>query len=129
MFQSNKNKKFIESDVKEWFIIIENQQAGPYSLLDLKRNLYFTPDTLVWKKGFQEWTKARFVPELQEVFKDEPKPQALHEPDKGKEVESEMGQQAQATLTLQQDPYQYILWILLLLLTIFYTFYQFYYRF
>ena len=129
MFQVKKNEKSIDPDVKEWFIIIENQQSGPYSLLDLKKEPRFTPDTLVWRKGFQEWIKARFVPELQMVFKDEPEPRPLHDADKGKGLESDMGQQNQATLTLRQDPYQFLLWVLLLLLVIFYTFYQFYYRF
>lgn len=127
MFEIKNNQKIVESDVKEWFIIIENQQAGPFSLLELKANSHFTPDTLVWKKGFKEWIKARFVPELQQLFKDEIEPRALHEPEEG--LESDLGQQSQATLTLQQDPYQFILWILLLLLLIFYTFYQFYYKF
>jgi hypothetical protein len=128
MFPIKQNDKAIESDVKEWFIIIENQQLGPYSLLDLKKEPRFTPDTLVWKKGYKEWTKARFILELQKLFKDEPKPRALHEPKKSNGIESDL-QQSQAALTLQQDPYQFLLWILVLLLIIFYTFYRFYYRF
>lgn len=114
-------------NVKEWFIIIENQQEGPLSLLDLKRDRRFSPDTLVWKNGFSEWTKARFVLEMKDLFKDDAQPQALHEPDQGKGIKSDL-QESQATLTLQQDPYQYILWILLFLLIILYTFYHLYDR-
>lgn len=128
MFPLRQSDKDTESDFKEWFVIIENQQLGPYSLLDLKSDSRFTPDTLVWKKGYKEWTKARFVQELSKLFKDEPEPQALHEPNKNNGVESDL-QQSQATLTLQQDPYQFMLWILLLLIIIFYTFYHFYYQF
>lgn len=128
MFQT-KNTQSPELYVKEWFIIFENKQEGPYSLLDLKRDHRFTPDTLIWKKGFQEWTPARFVSEIKEVFKDEPEGKAIHESENGKNViEPDLGQQNQVTLTLQQDPYQLFLWILVLLLILFYTLYQFYYK-
>lgn len=127
--QTKKGKKAIGSTVKEWFIIIENEQLGPYSLSDLKSEPRFNPDTFVWKKGFQEWIKARFVPEMEEVFKDDSETKGLHEPEKGKRLESDLGQESQATLTLQQDPYQFLLLILLLLLVAFYTFYHFYYHF
>jgi hypothetical protein len=128
MFQTKKGKKLLNPLVKEWFIIIDNEKEGPYSLHDLKKDLRFTPDTLVWKRGFQEWIKARFVSEMLELFKDEPEAKPLHE-DKNKEIPSHLGQQNQITLTLQQDPYQFILWILLLLLVMFYTFFRFYYNF
>ncbi len=124
MFQKEKREKVLESDDKEWFVIIENQQEGPFSLLELKRNSHFTPDTLVWKKGFQEWVKARFVLEMQNLFKDDPKLPVIQPSDQVEEVESDLGQESQLTLTLQQDPYQIILWILLLLLILIYTFYQ-----
>lgn len=129
MIQTTKDKKVVEPDIKEWFIIIDNRQEGPFSLSDLKHDFRFTPDTLVWKQGFQEWIKARFVLEMKNLFKDGPNPQTLHEPNQEKEVESGLGQQAQVTLILQQDPYQFILWILLVLLILFYTFYHFYYNF
>jgi hypothetical protein len=121
-----KNTKPSEFYIKEWFIIIENRQEGPYSLIDLKRDMRFTPDTLVWKKGFQEWTAARFVIEMQKIFKDEGEAKALHESDKGNGAEPDLGQD-QATLAMQQDPYQLFLWILLLLIILFYIFYQLYY--
>jgi hypothetical protein len=126
MFQSKK-KKEIDRTIREWFIIINHQQLGPYSLAELKRNPQFNPDILVWKRGFQEWIKARFVPEMQEIFKDEPEAKALHEPKNGNTVERKLGQHHQVILTLQQDPfpYQFLLWLLLLFI-IFYTFYHFY---
>jgi hypothetical protein len=126
MIQTQKEKKGNAWNVKEWFIILGNEQLGPFSLADLKNEPKFNPDTLVWRKGLQEWVKARFVPEMQEVFKDQPESQAIHEPQKGKGLEGNLGQQSQVTLTLQQDPYQFLLWILLLLLVILYTIYQFY---
>lgn len=113
-----------ERDFKQWFIIVDNQQLGPYSLLDLKREPGFNPDTLVWKKGFKEWTKARFVLELQKLFKDDSDSHTIHTPKKS-DLESKL-QESQDVLTMQQDPYQFLLWILLFFLIIFYTFYRFY---
>ncbi len=125
MFQTKRDSRFLRlPDIKEWFIIVEHQQEGPYSLQDLKRDRRFTPDTLVWKKGFQEWIPARFIPEMKLIFKDEPKVKALHESEKGNALESDLGQ---ATLAMQQDPYQFWLWLLVFLLVILYTFYQLYY--
>lgn len=126
MMEKNKGPKN-ESDPPVWYIIIEHQQEGPYSLQDLKRNRRFTPDTLVWKKGFSEWIAARFVPEILEIFKDEVESQSVHDRFKGKAVGTDLGQESQATLTLQQDPYQIFLWILVLLLVFIYAYYQFYY--
>lgn len=125
MYQTKKDNKTVEVNTKEWFAIFDDQQQGPYSLLDLKRDKRFTPDTLVWKKGFQEWILARFVPEMKDLFKDEPESKPLHEPEKGTALEPDLGQ-GQATLTMQQDPYQLFLWILVLILVIVYTFYQLY---
>lgn len=108
---------------KKWFLIVENEQLGPFSLADLKKEPGFNPDTLVWKKGFKEWTKARFVLELQELFKDEPDPHPTHETKNN--IDLKGLQESQDILTMQQDPYPIILWILLLLLIMFYTFYRF----
>lgn len=120
----NKEKqKEIQWRIEEWFVIIDNLQAGPYSLSDLDRNPKFTPDTLVWKKGYKEWTKARFVLEMKELFKDRTSAKPLHDPSNGKESKQDYGQENQATLTLQQDPYQLLLWVLLFLIIIFYLFY------
>lgn len=115
-----KNHSHIETNGAEWFIIIDNQQTGPLRLIDLKNNPRFTPDTLVWKKGFKEWTKARFVPDMKILFKDDPKNSPPPEIEKDKNVNQNLGQDNLATLTLHQDPYQFILWLLLALIFIFY---------
>jgi len=124
MFSREKNQKAIESEEKEWFIIVDNQQAGPFSLYDLKRNPRFTPDTLVWKKGYKEWTPARLVLEMKLLFKDAPKPVPLHEkPGNSNGLKGDYAQDNQATLTLQQDPYPLLLLMILILLLILYVFY------
>lgn len=114
-----------ERDLKQWFIIVENQQLGPFSLQDLKREPRFTPDTLVWKKDFKEWIEARFVLELQKLFKDDPDPHSVYQPPQEKGQKGDFHDN-QDVLTMQQDPYQFILWVVLLFLILFYTFYRFY---
>lgn len=103
-----------------WFIIIEKRQEGPYSLQELKKDDRFTPDTLVWKEGFSEWVPARFIPELQEIFKDAPESHPLHEPVQEKSLKPD----GEATLTLQQDPYQFYLWILIIIAVFIYLMYK-----
>lgn len=117
-FKSSYYQKFME---KEWFIIVQDRQEGPYSLKDLRSHPYFNPDTLVWKKGFSEWKRARFILELKEVFKD----QRENTPVEEERTTSEVGcGQEQMTLTMQQDPYQFWLWILIFLIILFYIAYQ-----
>jgi hypothetical protein len=109
---------------KEWFIIINGQQEGPYSLTDLKFDKRLTPDTLVWKKGFKDWTPIRYVSELKEVFEDETEePKTIHEKLKPKPLPQDVQQE---TLTLHNDPFQFWLWFLIIALIVFYVFYLFY---
>lgn len=123
MIKKEKNNKESLPLIEEWFLIIDNHQFGPFTTLELKKHPKFTPDTLVWKKGFKEWTKARFVPELQDLFKDEPEPQSIKDSEKRKGTGRGLAQEDPITLTLQQDPYQLMLWILLILVIIFYLYF------
>ena len=122
MFQTKKNKQLLETN-KEWFVIYNNVQEGPYSLFDLKNDIRFTPDIFVWKKGFHEWVMARYIPEVQKVFKDE----VVNNESKDfgdQIVDPDLGQQDQAALAMQQDPYQFLLWFIILMIVLLYTFYQ-----
>lgn len=56
---------------KIWYIKVNGKPEGPFSILDLKRDWRITPDTLVWREGFEKWVPIRNVVELREVFKDE----------------------------------------------------------
>ncbi len=60
--------------IKEWFVLVQDRKLGPFSIEELRRKKFITPDTLVWKKGFTKWKKAGLVKELASVFKDEPQP-------------------------------------------------------
>lgn len=126
MLQTNKDRTTQDWNERIWFIIVENLQEGPYSLFDLKSDRRFTPDTLVWTKGFKEWTPARFVPEMREIFKDESKPQPLHGPIN--HSKSDLGKDTLATLTMQQDPHPLLLWILILLTILSFMVYQLFYK-
>ena len=47
----------------EYFIIVNGQQAGPFSLEQLIQK-GITPETLVWTQGMEDWTPAWQVEEL-----------------------------------------------------------------
>lgn len=108
---------------QEWYILIDGHQEGPFTPLDLKADPRVTPDTLVWKDGFLKWIAIRFVPELKSVFKDEPESKPLHEDPNARAVGADSSSE-QATLTIQEDPSQFFLWILLIILILIYVFYQ-----
>lgn len=110
---------------KVWLIWIDGNQEGPYTGLELKKDLRLTPDTLVWREGFETWKPIRNVKELKEVFEDKPESKPLLEAIKLKTFEPELPQE-QETLTLQRDPSQFYIWLLIALLAMIYLFYQFY---
>lgn len=105
---------------KEWYILIEGQKEGPFSLPELKQDPRLTPDTLVWRKGFKDWVAIRFVPELKAVFEDEPESKPLHEE---AEPPTPTNLPTEETLAIRQDPPQLFLWIIVLILLILYLFY------
>ena len=52
---------------KEYFIGIKNKNKGPFTLEDLK-TLSVNGDTLIWKEGLLNWTKASELEELKDVI-------------------------------------------------------------
>ncbi|TXI08321.1 MAG: DUF4339 domain-containing protein, partial [Rhizobium sp.] len=58
-----------------WYYAVGTQQYGPVSLLDLRGVMAagkITPNDLVWKDGFADWTAFRDVPELWGTISSEP---------------------------------------------------------
>lgn len=51
-----------------YFMIINNQQAGPFAINELLNN-GLQADTQVWKNGMNNWTPAAQIPELQKLFR------------------------------------------------------------
>ena len=53
--------------MKQYYIIRNEQQAGPYTLEELA-SMAITPDTIVWTEGMADWAPAREVSQLQSLF-------------------------------------------------------------
>lgn len=58
---------------KIYFIIVDNEQAGPYSIEELK-NLKIKKDSLIWKEGLENWVEAVSIEELKPIFIATPPP-------------------------------------------------------
>ncbi len=59
---------------KIWFIDIEGKLTGPYSVSQLRGLPGITPETLVWREGYEKSVPIRIVRELQEIFEDSETP-------------------------------------------------------
>lgn len=58
---------------QQFYIAINGQQTGPFTIDDLKtKNIQ--RDTLVWTEGLDNWTKAEYIPLLKEVLRATPPP-------------------------------------------------------
>ena len=64
-----------------YFIIVDGQQKGPYSISDLK-NAGISPDAYVWREGLSDWVQASTLQELADLFVSQPtrQPEAPREP-------------------------------------------------
>lgn len=54
--------------MKKYFIIINGQQSGPFSLEELF-DRHITSETLVWAEGMQNWTPAWEIEELKDILR------------------------------------------------------------
>lgn len=66
-------------NLKNWYILIENQEEGPYSIRDLRLDKRITPFTLVRKVGSKKWLPIGKVKVLKVVFEDENLPEIKEE--------------------------------------------------
>ena len=57
--------------MKEWFYIKDNVKSGPFTIDELIGKV--DGETLVWKKGMDDWKNSKYVDELQH-FSDSPPP-------------------------------------------------------
>lgn len=56
---------------EEYYIAVDGKSTGPFNIEILKQMLLngtFTKESLVWKKGMDEWKQAKEVESLQKVF-------------------------------------------------------------
>jgi hypothetical protein len=51
-----------------WFYAVGSERRGPVSASALRAQGDITPETLVWRRGMNEWTPASAVPELVTIF-------------------------------------------------------------
>jgi len=94
---------------KIWYIKIEEEPEGPYSVEELRWDSRVSPSTLAWREGMPAWLPMRQIPELVVLFSDED--------DSGSGAEE--GQGGEKVLTLDPDPQRsYYVFILVALLVI-----------
>lgn len=99
---------------KIWYILIKGIKEGPYSVDQLRCDTRITPDTWVWREGFEEWVPAREVEELQIIFKDEEQEEEntnINQPS-NEIVEDDV-------IALQRDPSFNFLWLILVLILLY----------
>ena len=108
---------------KIWYILLEGTGFGPLSMLEIRCHPGVTPDTLVWREGFDQWRPMREVEELKDVFKDpEDLPPIIENP---KEVVPEVkGLQEELALDWKFPPPLYLLFLLLLLTLFMYAIFR-----
>lgn len=56
-----------------YYVDQNGRQQGPFSVSSLMQK-GITGETLVWKAGMEDWTQAKFVPELSAIFATPPAP-------------------------------------------------------
>lgn len=105
---------------KIWFIDIGGKTEGPFSFYDLRADSRITPDTWVWKKGFEGWKKAREVPELRSLFEDstpnDEEPVTLVK-------KTTLPPRDELTLEMREPPYLW--WIIIAILALSYVIFKF----
>jgi len=109
---------------KIWFIGIDDQQHGPYNISELKKDKRLTPETLVWREGFVNWTPLKRVKELKDIFKDELDPNDEDEEDiQNKKIK--LADKDEIAIDMQKE-FPPFLWIILFLIAISYIMYRFF---
>lgn len=105
------------SDTKIWYIAVNDQQEGPYSSVELRRDHRITPDTLVWREGFPTWVPARDVPELNEIFEDS----ETNEDEEEFAPQNSLGGEDELTVAMRND-FPPLFWGLLALLLVYFLY-------
>ncbi|MBS4167503.1 DUF4339 domain-containing protein [Parachlamydia sp. AcF125] len=107
---------------QEWWIKVNEVSEGPFSIAQLRGDPRITPNTLVWKKGFEKWIPIRAVKELKDLFADS-KEQDL--PLNPKQNLPPFGN-LELVLDTQKDPFDFFYWLFLAASVVGYVLYQLY---
>ncbi len=102
---------------KRWYIKLDSEEEGPYTIFQLKNNPYITPDTLVRAEGEENWFPVGQVEELEEIFEDNEK---QGETTDVKRTDGSFD--GELTLDYRMEPYYFYLWLLLLIAVLIYVF-------
>jgi len=97
-----------------WYIKIEKEPEGPFSVDELRWDTRLTPDTLAWRNGMSTWLPIRQIPELASLF------------EKEKSSMSKKAEGGEKVLTLNSDPQQLYYGLIALALFILILIYFFY---
>jgi len=96
---------------KIWYLDFDGKVEGPFSFEELKSDRRLSPDTLVWRAGFEKWVPIKAVPELQDIFKDE------ESEGEDEEIEEEIEPVPDEEIALKLDRYEppfFFYWLLLI---------------
>lgn len=89
-----------------YWIIVDNQPAGPYTGEQLV-NAGLKPDTLVWRKGYAQWIESGRVPELADMMRSRDMASASAAPEgapaPADETNAEAGANAYASVEANSD--------------------------
>lgn len=64
-------------DAAQWFLGLDGQQVGPLAVADLRARAAdgsLTAETLVWRSGLEQWSRADAVPEIARLLPQAPPP-------------------------------------------------------
>ena len=62
----------IISEVRIWFLFINGVEEGPFTKEELSKDRRISLKTLVWREGFEKWMPIIEIPELKDIFEQEP---------------------------------------------------------
>ncbi|NGX42042.1 MAG: hypothetical protein K940chlam7_00318 [Chlamydiae bacterium] len=110
---------------KIWYIIINGDEGGPYSLRELAEDSRLTQDTLVWKEGFESWVPIHDVPELNELFKEEI-PMEEEDEEKGRGSHGVGPPDKELVIDFQKEPSYLYFWLVIAAIVITYVLYELY---
>lgn len=101
-----------------WYIDIDGHAEGPFSVQQLKLDERVTPYTYVWREGYNKWRRIKDVPELKEIFQEEPQPEI--------EEKKSLPLDDEVVLKRELEPPPYWIWFLVFLtiILIYYTFFS-----
>lgn len=107
---------------KIWYIKIDEKIEGPFSVRELKRDPRITPDTLVWRSGFDTWIALGRVVELKSIFAEDEGELQRQEPP---QPILSSTQRDEVALNLPVLPPMLLFWLILALLVTLYFIYRF----